>query len=388
MLRRLLAFTLIAALAIAGFWYVTRRPIESSARPPITSGLVDTSGFARALQPIEFTFPQDHGPHFEYQTEWWYYTGNVQAKNGEHFGYQLTFFRRGLTPGAPPDNVGLATNQIYFAHFALTDVAGGQHRGVERFSRGAGELAGASGTPFRAWLEDWRAEALNADGSAVRLSAQDGGLALDLKLRTLKSVVAHGERGLSAKSDEPGNASYYLSFTRMATEGAVTVNGQTFEVNGESWFDHEWSTSVLGPHAVGWDWYSLQLSDGREVMLYSLRRDDGTFETASGGTLVQPDGRTQAFRADAAQVTATGTWTSPVTNVVYPSGWTFRLPSAQLELNIEPWIKAQEMQLNFSYWEGAVRVSGTSGGRPITGNGYVELTGYSSTMQGVLGSEQ
>jgi len=384
MLRRFLAFTLVAALALGGFWYATRRPAELPARPPLTNGSADITGFARALAPIDFTFPQDHGPHFDFQTEWWYYTGNVQGENGARFGYQLTFFRRGLTPGAPADSGGLATNQIYFAHFAITDVAGDQHRGVERFSRGAGGLAGASGAPFRAWLEDWRVEALNADGSAVRLFARDGDMALDLELRAVKPIVAHGERGLNAKSDGAGNASYYLSFTRMATEGTVTARGQTFKVSGESWFDHEWSTGVLGSHIVGWDWYSLQLSDGREVMVYILRRDDGAIESVSGGTLIEPDGRAQSFRADAVQVRPIGAWTSPVTNAVYPSGWTISLPSAQLELTIEPLLKAQEMQLNFVYWEGAVRVAGTSNGAAITGNGYVELTGYASSLQGVF----
>jgi predicted secreted hydrolase len=386
MLNRLLIFTLITALVVAGFWYVTREP-QLPLRPPLTAGTAsDDSGFARALVPFDFTFPRDHGPHFDFQTEWWYYTGNLQADSGDRFGYQLTFFRRGLTPGAPADPTGLTTNQIYFAHFALSDVANGTHRGVERFSRGAGGLAGATGEPFRVWLEDWSAEALNADGSAVRLIARNPEIALDLTLRAVKPIIAHGERGLSAKSDEPGNASYYLSFTRMATEGTMTVGGRSVRVAGESWFDHEWSTSVLGPNAVGWDWFSLQLSDGRELMLFLVRLETGGVEAVSGGTLVERDGSLRPVKLSDFSLEPSGaTWTSPVTQAVYPLGWRVRVPSAAIEVMVEPFFPAQEMQLSVNYWEGAVRVSGVSGGQPVTGQGYVELTGYLGSMQGVLG---
>ncbi|MGQ0602493.1 MAG: lipocalin-like domain-containing protein [Anaerolineales bacterium] len=387
MLKRLLTSTAIAALAVIGFWAFTQ-PQPQPALPPLTNNAgSDTRGFARALTPIEFEFPRDHGPHFDYQTEWWYYTGNLQAETGEHFGYQLTFFRRGLTPEMPVDDAGFLTNQIYFAHFGLTDVVGGVHRGVERFSRGAAGLAGAGSEPFRAWLEDWRVDSLNTDGSHVRLVAQEDNRALDLTLRAVKPIVAHGDRGLSAKSEQPGNASYYLSFTRMQTEGTITVRGQTFTVTGESWFDHEWSTSVLGPNAVGWDWFSLQLSDGREVMLYFLRLKDGGLEPVSGGTLVLPDGATQSLGVNEVTVRAQREWLSPVSGARYPIDWQVSVPSAQLELRVEPWLDAQEMQLNFEYWEGAVKVSGTSNGAPVTGNGYVELTGYRDSMQGVLGGQ-
>ncbi len=386
MLNRFIALTLLTALAVGGFWYATREsPLPP--RPPLTAGRApETSGFARALAPVDFTFPRDHGPHFDFQTEWWYYTGNLQAAGGERFGYQLTFFRRGLTPGAPADPTSLTTNQIYFAHFAISDVANATHRGVERFSRGAGGLAGASGEPFRVWLEDWSTEALNADGSAVRLTARDPDLKLDLTLRAVKPIVAHGERGLSAKSTEPGNASYYLSFTRMTTEGTLSLAGRTVNVNGESWFDHEWSTSVLGPNAVGWDWFSLQLSDGRELMLYLVRLNDGGVEAVSGGTLVERDGSPTPVKLGQFSIEPSGsTWPSPITQAVYPLGWRVRVPSAAIELTVEPFFPAQEMQLSFNYWEGAVRVSGFSNGRPVTGQGYVELTGYGGSLQGVLG---
>src|SRR3990172_2887840 len=212
--------------------------------------------FARATSPRAFRLPEDHGPHFEFQTEWWYYTGQLATADERRFGFQLTFFRRGLSPGPPPV-AGLATNQIYFAHFALTDVGAGRHASAERLSRGAAGLAGASGQPFRVFVEDWTAVATSP----------------------------HGDRGLSPKSDEPGNASHYVGYTRMSARGRVGTDGTGTPVTGEAWFDHEWSTSALGPLALGWDWFSLQLGEGRELMLFEIRRADGSWEGASGGTL-------------------------------------------------------------------------------------------------------
>ncbi len=366
----------------------------------------DPSAFARATEPRPFALPLDHGPHLDYQTEWWYYTGNLAASDGRRFGFQLTFFRRGFSPGAPPDGNGLASSQVYFAHFAITDVEAGRHAAAERFSRGAGGLAGATGEPFAVWLEDWRADSLNADGSAVRLVARDAasGLSLDLELRATKPLVAHGDRGLSPKSDEPGNASYYIGYTRMTARGRVgtaDIAGgspaqREIEVAGEAWFDHEWSTSALGAGAVGWDWFSLQLDDGREVMFFQIRRDDGTVEPASGGTLVERDGRTRRLARDDVRIEVLRRWTSADTGGTYPSRWRLTVPSEGLDLLVEPWLEAQEMRTSFVYWEGAVRVSQAApqnsdakrrtrpGPPPANGQGYVELTGYAASMQGVF----
>jgi len=368
------------------------RPGSSAPRLELGPG-PGREGFARATAVRPFRLPADHGPHFEYQTEWWYYTGNVAAGDGRRFGFQLTFFRRGLTPG-PPAAEGLATNQVWFAHFAVTDVAARRHAGVERFARGAGGLAGATpvghpepgraGEPYGVWLEDWRADGLNADGSAVRLVARDASssLSLDLELRAAKPLVAHGDRGLSPKSDEPGNASYYVGYTRMAARGRIGANGIEADVAGEAWFDHEWSTSALGPGAVGWDWLSLQLDDGRELMLFQIRREDGGLEPASGGTLVDRDGRTQRLSGDDVRLEVRRRWTSPDTGATYPSLW--RLSGTGLDLVVEPWTPDQEMRTSFLYWEGAVRVSGWAGGRPTAGRGYVEMTGYARSMPGVF----
>jgi predicted secreted hydrolase len=367
----------------------------------------ELSGFARATEAHPFTLPRDHGPHFEYQTEWWYYTGNLRGADGRHFGFQLTFFRRGLSPGPPPEGPGLASNQVYFAHFAVMDAAAGRHTAAERFSRGAGGLAGATGEPLAVWLEDWRVSSCcgESDGSAVRLVARDAssGLSLDLELRATKPLVAHGDRGLSSKSEEPGNASYYVGYTRMAARGRIgtteisggsTASGEV-DVNGAAWFDHEWSTSALGSGAVGWDWFSLQLDDDREVMFFQLRREDGSVEPVSSGTLVEPDGRTRRLLRDDVQVEVLRRWTSPETGVTYPSRWRMRVPAEGLDLVIVPWLQGQEMRTSFSYWEGAVGVSDAAApdsdagrrrpGRPrVTGRGYVELTGYAVSMHGAF----
>jgi len=394
--RNLFLGLLILTSSVAGFWWWTR-PAEQAVLPPLLAVGTSAEGFARALTPREFVFPLDHGPHLDFQTEWWYYTGNLEAGDpgdpgdrgdrgdrGARYGYQLTIFRRGLTPGATPGD-GLRTNQIYFAHFAITDVARGTHRAAERFSRGAGGLAGAQGEPtFAVWLEDWRIEALNADGSAVRLRAQEAGLSLDLELRSAKPVVLQGERGLSPKSSAPGNASYYVSYTRLATTGTLTLDDQTVAVRGESWFDHEWSTSALGPQGQGWDWFSLQLSDGRELMLFQIRNADGSLDPVSGGTLIAADGTTTRLLADDVVLEPLETWTSPRSGATYPIAWRVVIAGHGLDLTVRARIPAQEMPFAFTYWEGTVAVTGTANGQTVMGFGYLEMTGYLGSMQGVF----
>ncbi len=378
-----LAVTAAAALALVAFVLATRP--RTGTQPTIRFDDADpttAAGFERALEPRDYQFPEDHGPHLGFQTEWWYYTGNLSTADGRRVGYQLTFFRRGLTPTAPERLSDFAANQVYFAHFAIIDVAGNEHTAAERFSRGAAGLAGATGRPYTVWLEDWRAEALNPDGSEIHLVARQGDLALDLNLRAIKPLVAHGDAGLSPKSGTPGNASYYLSFTRLATTGEVRLGAETLAVTGESWFDHEWSTSALGEGAIGWDWFSLQLEDGRELMYFLIRREDGSIEPVSGGTLIAADGSATHFDSDAVTLEVLATWRSPTTQGLYPARWRFSLPSEQLELEIEPLIADQEMDVSFVYWEGAVRVTGQSQGQAIAGLGFVEMTGYVTSIAG------
>jgi predicted secreted hydrolase len=380
---------LATSLAVAATWMVPgpgaphARPERGVARLELGPPL-DTSGFARVTTSRSYRLPADHGPHFEYQTEWWYYTGNLESADERAYGFQLTFFRRGLSPGPPPDEPGLATNQVYFAHLALTDVTEATHVFAERWCRGAGQLAGARGEPFAVWLEDWHVESLNADGSAVRLAAHDEGLALELELEALKPLARHGDRGVSPKSTEPGNASHYIGYTRLSARGRLVSGARSMEVSGQAWFDHEWSTSALGEDAVGWDWFSLQLDDGRELMYFQIRREEGGVEPVSGGTLVERDGTTRHLGKADVTLSVLDRWTSPETGASYPARWRVGVPSEGLDLQVRPRVSGQEMRTSFVYWEGTVDVAGIRRGQPLTGRGYVELTGYARSMQGVF----
>jgi len=335
----------------------------------------ETEGFARATEPREFVFPEDHGSHSDFRTEWWYLTGNLTTSSGRRFGYQFTLFRNALAAEQTPRRSRWATRQVYMGHLALTDVDDNRFFAFERFARGAAGLAGVELDPFRAWLEDWE---LGSDDSspAFRLKASAGEIALDLELATTKPVVLQGEAGLSRKGSEPGNASYYYAFTRLATSGQIRLEGRELEVRGNSWLDREWSTSALEPNQSGWDWFALQLDDGTDLMVYQMRRDDGRPDPVSSGSRIGADGTRFALSWSDFQLEVLDWWTSPETGVRYPSGWRLRLPGDQLDLQIEPLMRDQELNLSVLYWEGAVRVEGTRGSSPISGRGYVELTGY------------
>ncbi len=341
-----------------------------------TLGGRELAGFARATAPRAFTFPADHGPHPEYKTEWWYYTGNLETGDGRHFGYQLTFFRIALAPEPLARDSHWATHQIYMAHFALSDVAGQRFYSFERFARAALGLAGATAEPFRVWLEHWSAAGLDANALPMRLQADGGEIAIDLTLTRAKPVILQGDEGLSRKSAEPGNASYYYSLTRLPTTGRLRVGDKTLAVAGTSWLDREWSTSALGPDQVGWDWFSLQLDDGRELMFYRLRRRDGSADPMSSGTWVEPDGTARRLNLGQIVLEELDSWQSPRSGTTYPSRWRLEIPGDKLMLQIEPYLADQELQTSLRYWEGAVKVRGSRGAQRITGHGYVELTGY------------
>ena len=229
-------------------------------------------------------------------------------------------------------------------------------------------------------MENWSVQAL--DGERVRLRASDDDRAIDLTLTPQKPPVGHGDQGLSPKSTMPGNASYYYSFTRLVAEGDISRGDERLPVRGSAWMDHEYSTSALAPDQVGWDWLSLQLDNGWDVMYFQLRRADGSIEPVSSGSLVAPDGTVTPIRRDDVALEVLDTWTSPHSGARYPSRWRVQLPAANLDLIVEPLTADQELNVSFIYWEGAVRVTGTQAGSPVTGRGYIELTGYAHSMQG------
>jgi predicted secreted hydrolase len=340
------------------------------------------SGYQRASGPIPMTFPEDFGPHPGYQTEWWYYTGNLDAPDGRHFGYQLTFFRRALLPPdlIPERASDLAAGQVYMAHFAITDVGGNKHYAFENLGRGAGGIAGAQADPYQVWLEDWRVEEIGP--GEYRLVASQDGVKLDLQMKDQKGPILHGVEGYSQKGADPGNASYYYSQTRLATEGTISIANQEYDVTGLSWKDHEYSTSALSPGQVGWDWFSIQLDNQQELMLFQIRNEDGSIDPYSSGTLIMPNGDTIHLEKDEFEIEVKEHWKSPYSGATYPSAWLIQVPSQDISLEIVPHLNDQEMKLAYTYWEGAVRVSGEQGGEIVTGNGYAELTGYAGSMSG------
>ena len=347
---------------------------ETGSRLATLLGSDDDAGFAKAIEPRRFQFPADHGPHPEYRNEWWYVTGNLDDENGRRFGFELTIFRFGLTPSAPEPDSRWRSNQVFIAHLALTDAAREQFLVAERYSRGAMGLAGARAEPFRVWIDDWQIAAAPS-GDGWRLQASEDDLALDLRLVPQRPPVLNGVDGLSQKSAETGNASYYYSITRMKTEGALRVGGDEFEVSGLSWLDREWSSSALAADQQGWDWFALQLSDGSDLMFYSIRRKDGSQDPHSAGTLVGSDGSVTYVDSDSLTIDVTGSWQSP-DGSTYPARWRLSLPDRGLNLLIEPVMDDQELYTTVRYWEGAVDVKGDRDGQPIEGRGYVELTGY------------
>ena len=342
----------------------------------------DTLGYARADGVIPFDFPTDYGAHPDFKTEWWYFTGNLFAGNGRRFGYELTLFRSAL---APPDSLddtetGWTTRQLYMGHFSLADPETGTFHAYERFSRGAAGLAGAESPPFRIWLNDWNMASVYPSRPdelfPLRLQAEEEGVAIDLTLNAVKPLVLQGDQGWDPKGAGSGNASYYYSFTRMETSGTVTIPDGAFSVTGQSWRDHEWSTSALGPDEIGWDWFALQLDDGREIMYYQLRREDGTISPFTGGTLVEADGSKRHLTAEDVDLVVLDRWTSNVSGAEYPVSWDLRIPKEDLLLSVSAVMPNQELNVSVRYWEGAVDISGTSDDSPVSGVGYVELTGY------------
>ena len=332
----------------------------------------DTLGYARADGVRPFDFPADYGAHPDFKTEWWYFTGNLETTEGRRFGYELTLFRSALRPPDPqsPDN-GWSSRQLYMGHFSLADPETGTFHAFERFSRGAMDLAGAVSPPFRIWLEDWTMTAGDPVSLfPLHLQAEEDGVGIDLWLKEAKPIVLQGDQGWDPKGEGAGNASYYYSFTRIATEGRITLGEQTLDVLGTSWKDHEWSTSALGNDEVGWDWFALQLDDNREIMFYQ-RRKDGTQSPFTGGTLIRADGTYRHLPPSEVILDVEAVWTSTESGAVYPAGWRLQIPGEAVDLRIAPIMNNQELNVSVRYWEGAVDISGSS-----TGRGYVELTGY------------
>jgi predicted secreted hydrolase len=337
--------------------------------------------FQVATEGYHYAFPRDHGAHEAFRTEWWYYTGQLTAKDGRSFGYQLTFFRRGM----PREQLKTlpsqwAVSQLYLAHFAVSDLSKKQFHYAEKISRAGLGKAGAEADRLHVWIDRWSAESPVATPATQTLTAADGDLALQLTVSQEKPLVVHGTDGISRKGTGAGQASHYYSLTRLATTGTVTIGDESFDVTGTSWMDHEFGSADLGKDLIGWDWFSLQLDDQRELMLYRLRRSDGSADPVSSGTLIDREGRGQHLSIGDFTLEPTSYWTSPASKARYPQRWRLTIPSQQLSLELAPLMAEQELSTTRStqvtYWEGAIEARGTTQGRPIQGKGYMELTGY------------
>lgn len=347
------------------------------------------SDYLSILGPCELQFPKDHGPHPGYGTEWWYYTGNVHSGDGASFGFQLTFFRHQFVPPGkrdqwPKDASAWRTDQIYFAHAALSDISGGSYYHDDRISRGALGLAEAKSEPQGAtvFVKDW---SLQLGPAEHLLKATTESFALQLSLIPQKPPVLHGKSGYSLKGSSPESSSCYYSFSRLKTKGILIFKGKEIPVEGNSWMDHEFSSAPLESDLVGWDWFSLQLTDDTEVMVYLLRRRDGTLSPASSGTLIDAAGLTTGLTKEDIALEVLKEWRSPHSKAKYPIGWRLRIGSIQLDLTITANLKDQEMTTQettqITYWEGSVSVRGTKkDGEAIAGEGYVELTGYDKPL--------
>jgi len=336
-----------------------------------------------ALPGRKLSFPQDHFSHPDFKTEWWYYTGHLETEGGGQYGYQATFFRFGLRDRQKEDKdeVPLFTD-LYLAHFALSDKRVKKFLFRERANRGYGDKAGASIQRYLVWNEDWKIE---GKGQGHIIEIKDRDTALRLRATSLKPPVLHGDRGLSQKGEGKGRASYYYSLTRMGTEGELEIAGKKERVRGLSWMDHEFGSDQLGEEQAGWDWFSLQLENNTEIMLYLIRRQDGSPDPYSSGTLVKADGTSRHLALNDFRIEVLDRWKSPKSKGNYPMRWKVAVPVEGIELEILPFFPEQELDTRRStrvtYWEGAVKISGSYKKRAVQGLGYVEMTGYAGKLK-------
>jgi predicted secreted hydrolase len=343
--------------------------------------MASSFAYQLALPGRKLSFPDDHYSHPDFKTEWWYYTGHLTTESAKRYGYQVTFFRFGLRDRQNEIKEAPLFSELYMAHFALSDLTAKKFTFRERINRGLGDVAGAATDRLRVWNGDWK---LEGDGTNHAIQVNDRGRQLRLALRSLKAPILHGQNGLSQKGEGDGRASYYYSLTRMQTDGELIVNGKSEKVHGLTWMDHEFGSNQLREDQVGWDWFSIQVSNNTELMLYLMRRKDGSIDPYSSGTLVGADGVTKNLSSKDFRIDVLARWTSPTSRATYPMKWKVTIPAQSIELEIVPAFPEQELITNRStrvtYWEGAVAVRGLARGFPVGGNGYVEMTGYAGKL--------
>ncbi len=345
----------------------------------LIAGMSPAAQFESALPGYRFQFPRDHFSHPNYKTEWWYYTGNLRATDGHRFGFELTFFRIALDGVDVPVEGVWTPSQFYLAHLALSDIDGQKFLHIERLNRAGPGIAGVSFEAREYWNTNWRVHWISDNGEQ-QLEAVTDKLKLHLHLTPQKPLVVHGQNGISPKGPKPGEASHYISFTRLATSGTLAYNGHESQVGGTTWMDHEFSTEPLDPSLRGWDWFAIQLDNNEELMLYRLRSRSGEQNPFSSGTFIDSRGSAHYLDSTQFELTPGATWTSSTTSAHYPTTWLIRIPSLELELTESTALLDQELagpnNTAPSYWEGAVTYTGRLHNAPIHGIGYLEMTGY------------
>lgn len=345
-------------------------------------------GYQRVCGSRELVFPQDHGAHPSFRNEWWYMTGNLTSEENTKFGFHITFFRianrdNNNTKVSVSEQSSLwATSEFYMAHFAITQEGTERTLAHERFARAAAGLAGAKVTEepseqqplVRVWLDDWQLLAEDIDGELVwQLSLSEGTEKLELSLSALKPLILQGKEGYSQKSADPCNASRYYSLTRLQANGDVSVAGVNHRVTGSAWLDREWSSSALADDQVGWDWFALQLNDGREIMFYQLRKADGSTDPYSHAVEIDQLGVKTELPQNQISLEVDDWWQS-ASGAKYPVGGRIQRADNSETYFYRPLVRDQELDLTVRYWEGAIVLSNEAG-EPI-GHGYLELTGY------------
>jgi predicted secreted hydrolase len=353
--------------------------VHATARCVVTFLLLfSVTGYASryqlALPGYHYQFPRDNFSHPDYQTEWWYYTGNVRSSSGHRFGFELAFFRQGVSRQPYPSPWYI--HDLYMAHFALSDLSGGQYEHAERINRSGPGIAGIDAAQQIVWNGSWRAQ-IAANHQQLRAVSQDSDI--DLSLTPAKPVVLQGRNGISQKAAGAGHASHYISLTRLLTSGSIRFHGASYQVDGTSWMDHEFFTGSMSPDESGWDWVGLQFDNNTELMLYRMRHKDGTVDPFSSGSYVDAAGRSTLLTSTDFSLQPDGEiWDSPQTKAQYPLRWHISVPQVGLQCTVTTSLHNQEFTSNFgpSYWEGSVDVSGSRSGTALHGVGYLEMTGY------------
>ncbi len=324
------------------------------------SGLGSTAeGFTNPIPNTGFDFPLDHGPHDDYRVEWWYLTANLKGEDETPYGIQWTLFR---TARSPNEKNGWFSNQIWFAHAAITTP--NEHFTTERFARGGIGQAGVNADPFEAWIDEWKLGGESFD--ELSLNAAGPNFSYNMSLEAEGPLVFHGDKGYSVKSSE-GQASYYYSQPFFKIKGTLTLPEEDINVEGDAWLDREWSSQPLSENQLGWDWFSLSFDNGSKLMGFQLRQTDGL--KFSSSSWIEVDGSTTSYRDN--EFTAEAVNISSIYDKKIPTEWRIKLKDRDLNVTVKALNPNSWMDLSIPYWEGPVYVYGSH-----TGRGYLEMTGY------------